>query len=142
MAVIIRLHMPMNEDASPHHVCPGIRIHAIDIVQLPGIGIPGVLDIDEHDTIVRAALIMNIEAQSPRSVRSEPIFEQVRGSMVVRLAGSRLPASNNVLFIARLQLTLNSPQSFTVTRVLRDTVVHAAATNGRTHPDVVQVAVS
>jgi len=32
--------MPRTDAAAPGHVCPGIRIHAIDIVQPPGIGIP------------------------------------------------------------------------------------------------------
>jgi hypothetical protein len=33
-------HMPKNEDVTPAHVCPGMRIQVIDIVQPPGIGIP------------------------------------------------------------------------------------------------------
>src|SRR5439155_511699 len=33
--------MPRNDAAAPGHVCPGIRIHAIDIVQPPGIGKAG-----------------------------------------------------------------------------------------------------
>jgi hypothetical protein len=39
-----------------NHVCPGIRIHAIDIVQPPGIGISPIADMDAHQTIVTAAL--------------------------------------------------------------------------------------
>jgi len=31
--------MPRNDAAAPGHVYPGIRIHVIDIVQPPGIGI-------------------------------------------------------------------------------------------------------
>jgi hypothetical protein len=38
--------MPRNEDAALSQVCSGIRIHAIDIVQPPGIGIPLIADID------------------------------------------------------------------------------------------------
>ena len=30
--------------AAPGHVCPGIRIHAIDIVQAPGIGMRSIAD--------------------------------------------------------------------------------------------------
>ena len=36
IATIITTHMPRNDTAAPDHVCPGIRIHAIDIVQPPG----------------------------------------------------------------------------------------------------------
>jgi hypothetical protein len=38
--------MPRNDDAAPGHVCPGIRIHAIDIVQPPGIGISPIAAMD------------------------------------------------------------------------------------------------
>jgi hypothetical protein len=48
--------MPRNDAAAPGHVCPGIRIHAIDIAQPPGIGIPPIADMDAHQTIVTAAL--------------------------------------------------------------------------------------
>jgi hypothetical protein len=44
IATIITIHMPSNEAAAPAHVCPGIRIHAIDIVQPPGISIPPIAD--------------------------------------------------------------------------------------------------
>jgi hypothetical protein len=39
IATIITTHMRRNDAAAPGQVCPGIRIHAIDIVQRPGIGI-------------------------------------------------------------------------------------------------------
>ncbi len=48
--------MPRNDAAAPDHVCPGIRIHVIDIVQPPGIGISPIDDIDVHQTIVTTAL--------------------------------------------------------------------------------------
>jgi hypothetical protein len=48
--------MPRNDAAAPGHVCPGIRIQAIDIVQPPGIGISPIADMDPHQTIVAAAL--------------------------------------------------------------------------------------
>ena len=48
--------MPRNDAAAPGHVCPGIRIHAIDIVQPPGIGISPIADMDAHQTILTAAL--------------------------------------------------------------------------------------
>jgi hypothetical protein len=40
--------MPRNDAAAPGHVCRGIRIHAIDIIQPPGIGISPVADMDSH----------------------------------------------------------------------------------------------
>jgi hypothetical protein len=49
-------HTPRNDAEAPSHVCTGIRIHAIDIVQPPGIGIPPIADIDAHQTIVTAPL--------------------------------------------------------------------------------------
>jgi hypothetical protein len=56
IATIIAAHMPRNDAAAPAHVCPGIRIHAIDIVQPPGIGIRPIADMDPHQTMVTAAL--------------------------------------------------------------------------------------
>jgi hypothetical protein len=53
---IITTHMPRNDAAALGHVCPAIRIHAIDIVQPPGIGIPAIADMDAHQTIGNAAL--------------------------------------------------------------------------------------
>jgi len=38
IGTIIAIHMPANIAAASAHVWPGIRIHAIDIVQPPGIG--------------------------------------------------------------------------------------------------------
>jgi hypothetical protein len=49
--------MPRNDAAAPGHVSPHIGIHAIDIVQLPGIGISPIADMDAHQTIVPAALV-------------------------------------------------------------------------------------
>src|SRR5262245_23461544 len=40
IAAIITIHMPTNDAAAPGHVWPGIRIHTIDIVQPPCIGMP------------------------------------------------------------------------------------------------------
>src|SRR5438067_9695383 len=69
--------MPTNDVAAPGHVCPGIRIQAIDIVQPPGIGISPIADMDAHQTIVTAALAAKISAETPRNAcweaRSEAI---------------------------------------------------------------------
>jgi hypothetical protein len=58
--------MPRNDAAAPGHVCPGIRIHAIDIVQPPGIVIPPIPDIDMHPTIVTATLAAKSIAETPK----------------------------------------------------------------------------
>src|SRR5262245_1279249 len=49
----------MNAAAAAGHVCSCIRIHVIDIVQPPGIGISPIADMDAHETIVAAALAAN-----------------------------------------------------------------------------------
>jgi hypothetical protein len=59
----------MNVAAAPAHVCPGIRIHAIDIVQPPGIGMSPMSDIDAHQTIVPAVLTTKTSAATPRKAR-------------------------------------------------------------------------
>src|SRR6478672_4821172 len=71
IGTIITTHMPRNDAATPGHVCPGIRIHAIDIVQSPGIGISPIADMDAHQTIVAAALAANSSAETPKKARSE-----------------------------------------------------------------------
>jgi hypothetical protein len=48
-------------------VLPHIGIHAIDIVQPPGIGIPPIADMDAHRTIVTAALAAKSSAETPRN---------------------------------------------------------------------------
>ena len=57
------------------HVCPGIRIHTIDIVQAPGIGIPGMADIGPHQRIVSAALVAKSNAEIPAKTRWEVRLE-------------------------------------------------------------------
>src|SRR5438445_9611042 len=81
IATIITTHMPRNEAAAPGHVCPGIRIHAIDIVQPPGIVIPPIADIDAQQPIVTAALAAKSSAETPRKacwdVRSAAIRREI-----------------------------------------------------------------
>ncbi|MGC2209863.1 MAG: hypothetical protein WA532_07095 [Candidatus Korobacteraceae bacterium] len=60
--------MPRNDAAAASHVCPGMRIHAIDIVQPPGIGIAPMADMDAHQTIVTAALAAKSSAKTPKKV--------------------------------------------------------------------------
>jgi hypothetical protein len=59
-------HMARNDAAEPSHVCPGIRIHAIDIVQPPGMGIPPGADMDAHQTTVTAALTAKRSVETAR----------------------------------------------------------------------------
>jgi hypothetical protein len=61
--------MPRNDAAALDHVCPGINIHVMDIVQPPGIDIPPIADIDEHQAIVTAALAANSSAETPKKAR-------------------------------------------------------------------------
>jgi hypothetical protein len=57
--------MPRNDAAAAGHVCPGIRIHAIDMVQPPGIGITPIDDMDLHQITVTAALTAKSSAEAP-----------------------------------------------------------------------------
>src|SRR5215470_319101 len=67
IATIITAHMPMNAAAAPGHVCPGIRIHAIDIVQPPGIGIPPIDAMEAHQARVTAAEATKSNADAARN---------------------------------------------------------------------------
>jgi hypothetical protein len=66
MATIITTHIPRNDAAAADHVCPGIRIHAIDIAHPPGIGIALIADMDAHQAIATAALIAKSSAETPK----------------------------------------------------------------------------
>ncbi|MEO7275904.1 MAG: hypothetical protein ABI211_28305 [Vicinamibacterales bacterium] len=52
----------MNETAADIPLCPGIRIHAIDMVQPPGIGMPPPAGIEADQATVSAVLAMNSSA--------------------------------------------------------------------------------
>jgi hypothetical protein len=67
IATIITIHMPRNDAAAPGHVCPGIRIHAIDIVQPPGIRISPIADMVALQPIVKAALVAKSSAETPKN---------------------------------------------------------------------------
>jgi hypothetical protein len=66
--------MPRNDAAAPSHVCPGIRIHAIDIDQPPGIGISAIADMDAHQTIVTAALAVKSSAETPKKTDVQDVL--------------------------------------------------------------------
>jgi hypothetical protein len=65
--------MPRKDAAALSHVCPGIRIHVIDIdiVQPPGIGILPIADMDAHQTIVTATLAAKSSAETQKKARRE-----------------------------------------------------------------------
>src|SRR6266581_6776032 len=86
IATIITTHMPRNDAAAPGHVCPGIRIHAIDIVQPPGIVISPIAAMDAHQTIVIAALAAKSSAEAPKNACCETRSEATRRE----IAGPRL----------------------------------------------------
>ena len=61
--------MPRKDAAVSSHVCPGISIQVMDMLQPPGIGIWPIADIDPHQTIVTAVLAANSSAEMPKNVR-------------------------------------------------------------------------
>src|SRR5262249_22510788 len=74
--------MPRNDAAAPGHVCPDIRIHAMDIVQPPGIGIPPIADMEVHQRIVTTALATKSSAETPKNARREARSEgAMRGDL-------------------------------------------------------------
>jgi hypothetical protein len=77
MATIITTHMPRNEAAAPGQLCPGIRIHAIDIDQPPGMGISPIADIEAHHWIVTAALTAKSSAETQKKARCETRCEPI-----------------------------------------------------------------
>ena len=56
IAAIITTHIARNDAVASIQVCPGIRIHAIDIVQPPGIRISPIADMELHHSTVTIAL--------------------------------------------------------------------------------------
>src|SRR5579862_3232699 len=84
--------MPRNAAAAPSHVCPGIRIQAIDIVQPPGIGIPPIADMDAHETMVNVALVTQRSAEMPKKARREVLSEAMPpiSSQLLRVISSHV----------------------------------------------------
>jgi hypothetical protein len=84
--------MLMNDAAAVVHVCPGARIHAIDMVQSPGISIPPIADMDVHQTIVTAELATKSNAETPTNARWEDRSEAKPASMLRQIRDSKLLA--------------------------------------------------
>src|SRR5262249_11733084 len=78
IAIIITTHMTRNDAAAPGQVCPGIRIHAIDIVQPPGISISPITGMDVHHAIVSAALAAKSSTETPKKTCCEHRSETMR----------------------------------------------------------------
>jgi hypothetical protein len=55
-----------------------MRIHVIDIVHPPGIGIPPIVDMDAHQAIVTAPLATKSSAETPKNALSEVRSEAMR----------------------------------------------------------------
>src|SRR5258705_2413266 len=91
--------MPRNDAAAPGHVCPGIRIHAIDIVQPPGIGIPPIADMDAHQTIVTAALAAKSSAETPKKACCETRLEAMRCEISSPAVTPRQPRLRSALVV-------------------------------------------
>src|SRR5689334_10805328 len=93
--------MRRNDAAAPVQVLPGIRIHAIDMVQPPGMGISPIDDMDAHQATVAAALAANNSAATPKKVRwearSDVIYIISRGSALAVLV---VPAPPNAGLVA------------------------------------------
>src|SRR5215471_2306988 len=82
--------MPRNDAAASGHVCPHIGIHAIDIVQPPGIGISPIADMDTDASIVAAELAAKSSAETPKKARSDACPETTRASMTREMTRSGL----------------------------------------------------
>src|SRR5260370_6723633 len=91
---MITTPMPGKDAAAPSHVCPGMRIHAIDIVQPPGIAISPIVDMDAHQTIVPVVLAAKSSAETQKKAHSEVRSETMRASMMREMARSKLLAGD------------------------------------------------
>jgi hypothetical protein len=69
IATVITTHIPRNDAAAPAHVCPGIRIHTIDIDQPPGIGMSPIAAMDADPRIVAAVVAAKSSTETARKAR-------------------------------------------------------------------------
>src|SRR5690349_14054958 len=82
----------MNDAAAPDHVCPGIGIHIIDMVQLPGIGISPIADMRAPQAIVIAALAEKTTPEAPRKTRRALTTRSLSARRTGRDASTTRPA--------------------------------------------------
>src|SRR5258708_39602043 len=99
IATSITTHMPRNDAAAPGHVCPGMRIHAIDIVQPPGIGISPIADMDAHQAIVTAALAAKSSAETQKNACWEARSEAMRREISRPAVAPRQPRLRSALVV-------------------------------------------
>src|SRR5215210_7194846 len=118
IATIITTHMPTNDATAPGHVWPGIRIHAIDIVQPPGIGISPIADKDAHQTIVTATLAAKSSAETPKILAGK----LARKPCVVRSPVPRLRQRHPRLRSALVVLVVAAPPDARLVTSLRGAV--------------------
>ncbi len=76
--------MPRNDAAAPGQVCPGIRIHTIDIVHPPGIGMSPIADIEAPQMAVSAALAAKSNAETRKKVPADFVSTSSRNSVSAR----------------------------------------------------------
>src|SRR5262249_14665928 len=67
IATIMTIHIPRNDPAASSHVCPGIRIQVMDMLQPPGMDISPIPDMEPHQAIVTAVLIVKSSAAVPKN---------------------------------------------------------------------------
>src|SRR5882672_29234 len=93
--------MPLNDAAAPGQVCPGMRIHAIDIVQPPAIGISPIADMEAHQTMATDALTTKSSAETPRKACCEARAEDMRReiSPSAQAATRRQPRPRSALVV-------------------------------------------
>jgi hypothetical protein len=65
------IHMPTNDAAAANHVWAGVRIHAMDIVQPPGIGIALVVGMEAHHVALNAVLTANAIVEMPKNANRD-----------------------------------------------------------------------
>src|ERR1700735_3681015 len=99
IAAIITAHMPRNVAAAPSHVCPGIRIHAIDIVQPPGIGISPTADMGSQQMIVAVTLAAKSSAETLRNACCANRSEAMRVISPILLIAPRQQQCHSALAV-------------------------------------------
>src|SRR5262252_9277745 len=112
IAAIITIHIPRNDAAAAGQVCPGIRIHVIDIVQPPGIVMSPIADIDEDQTVVSAAQTANSSAETPKNARSDD-----RSTLVVFIMAAPPDVGLIAAFWCAIEPLIHAPHAVDSARV-------------------------
>jgi hypothetical protein len=91
--------MPTNDAAALSHVCPGVGIHAVDIVQPPGIGIAPIVDMDPHQAVVSSAHDAKSSAEVPKNVCCEVLAKAMVRDLLSRNCAVTITSSVAVLVV-------------------------------------------